>query len=182
MAPVQNQPEVVGYLLKRIFSRRTFYNSRISVGVSLRSTRVYSVFFSDSSRERGWHFAWCQPANADTLARLCLHYTDIQSQCVLDYLWSRTRWSDNIPIRSGFTMSMWTISGYRSHVNVKCKRSQRVQGKQTVLKMVGEEWACPHINTNYPLSSTLAHPQWQCSRRDFPLRQLSHLIECDRRL
>ncbi len=34
---------------------------------------------------------------------------------------------------------MWTTSGCRSHVNAKCKCSQRVQGKQTVLKMVGEE-------------------------------------------
>ncbi len=47
---------------------------------------------------------------------------------------------------------------------------QTVQGRLTVHKMVGEEWACPYKNLNYPPSSALAHPQQRCSRRGFPPR------------
>ncbi len=114
-----------GFSFEKLFSRGTFYKSKISVGVSLALHMGVQSFFL-SVRERGGCL-WCQPANADTMAGLRLYYTEIRSQCVLDYLWSRTRWSNNIPIRSAFTlvfsMCMWITSGYRSHVNAKCKGS-----------------------------------------------------------
>ncbi len=44
--PVQSQPEMVGFLLKSIFSSRTFYKSKIRVGDSLvLHTGVLCLFF-----------------------------------------------------------------------------------------------------------------------------------------
>jgi len=81
-------------------------------------------------------FVWCPPVNEDTMAGVRLYYTEIRSQCVIDYLRTWTRWSDNISIRSAFTlvfsMCMWTTSRYRSHVNAKCKCSLGVHGSMNV--------------------------------------------------
>lgn len=50
-------------------------------------------------RESGRGFIWRLPVNADRMAKLCLHYTEI-----FEYRWTRTRWLDIIPIRNMFTL------------------------------------------------------------------------------
>ncbi len=97
------------------------------------------------------------------MAGLHLHYTEIRSQCVLDYLWTRTRWSDNVQIRNVFTlvfsMCMWTTSGYRSHVNTKCKRSHQVSVLNTCNIRILKFLKSSDLLINWMQLST-AHLKW----------------------
>ncbi len=127
MAPVQSQPEVVDFLLKSIFSRGTFYKSKISVGISLvLHTGVLHLFFWQFARE-GTVFSMTSTCECrhDGWIAFTLHWDhNASSTTCPDWLMIRSAWSDH-----GDRMLMPSVNA----ANVTDRKRIRISGSDRQL-------------------------------------------------